>query len=161
MGAYNGSNWVQSVKPAPNKVHFDWKGFGLWVLSLLLSMMPVYIAVLKHCMAGEAFTLEFIIECYGEHDVLWAFGTVLLFCCFNIFSKKQNTNKWAKPCAFCGLFVFLFIEITWYIFKYHSSENASAVGLTALVIIGSIFLVASILIATLLQIYCLKVEGNS
>lgn len=158
MGAYKGS--VPRKRSTSSKVGFDWKALGLWLLSIVISLIPVYITILNQIRLGKPLGTEFWFECYGEYDVLWVFGTVLLLCCFNIFSKNSSTKQSGKTLAVVGLVFFAFLEATWLCFKYLNFENTTPEGLARLVALGNVLIIVAVLISTPLQVNFIKSEGK-
>lgn len=141
------------------KEKIDVKSFLIWIGSILLAMIPVYVAVLKQLGDEGKITRWFIFDCLGKYDALWAIGTVLLLCCFNVFAKKIGGRSLARHSlglAMGGFILFLFMEFTWFAYKYGNFSNASPNLILGLVVLGIVLALAALIISTPLQLDFIK-----
>lgn len=145
---YNGEV-VEESKTTKRK--FNWIALLLWLGSLVISLIPIYIPLVQHLIEtnGEI-KQDFWFACFKEYDTLWVFATVLLFSCVNqgtIERKYAKAKTLIKSLAVIGLILFGFLEATWITFKYYL-QTYQAWPIT----LGTILIVVSLIIATPLQI---------
>ena len=162
MSQYN-KNVVRRPKHK-NKLKIDWGSFFLWIGSVVLSLIPVYVAVLEQLGGSGVIDLRFVFDSLGKNDILWLFSTVLLFCCFNSFSKLRNNKIIRKGhivvMSIIGIAVSFLLEVTWYAYKYRSFEKLSAGAQLFLVIWGLLLSVIALIISTPLQIDFVSKESD-
>lgn len=147
---YNGEV-VEESKAKAAKGKFNWLALLLWLVSLAISLIPIYIPLVQHLIEtnGEV-TNDFWFACFKEYDILWVFATVLLFSCVN---QVTIERKYAKPkkrvisLTVLGLFFFAVLEATWIVFKYWLDAYQ-----TWPITVGTVLIVVSMIIATPLQI---------
>lgn len=155
MGSsYNGS--VEGREESTNeKKKFNWAALGIWLSSLVISLLPVYAFLLTWLGQKEVLDWEFAFECITQYDVLWTFSTVLLFSLFNCYVSGRAKKKGIYTFLLnVGRVLFVFMEITWYVFKYNvKSFTYWPIAL------GMILIVCSLIISTPLQIDFIKSEG--
>lgn len=96
-------------------VRFDWVAFFLWITSLLISLLPVFLAVLENIGEAEKFDAAFWLRCIKDNDILWVFGTFLLFAFVNsIICKKGKKQGLANGILYSvAIVLFVFIEGAW------------------------------------------------
>ena len=147
---YNGEV-VEESKAKASKGKFNWLALLLWIISLAVSLVPIYIPLVQHLIEtnGEI-TDDFWFACFKEYDILWVFATVLLFSCINqvtIERKYKKSKNLVKSLFALGIFLFLVLEATWIVFKYWLDVYQSWP-----ITFGSVLIVISMIIATPLQI---------
>lgn len=147
---YNGKV-VEESKAKAAKGKFNWLALLLWLISLAISLIPIYIPLVQHLIdTNGVVTNDFWFACFKEYDILWVFATVLLFSCVN---QVTIERKYAKPkkrvisLTVLGLFFFAVLEATWIVFKYWLDAYQ-----TWPITVGTVLIVVSMIIATPLQI---------
>lgn len=136
------------------KNKFDWVALLVWLGSLVLSLLPIYLSVLHYLNVNKTIDLQYCFKCITQDDILWVFGTVLLFSLVNCFvSRKKGNDKkeWVGIVLVLGVIVFCFLEGTWIFFKYSVTEYA-----TWPIVLGSILMILTLIISTPLQIDFIK-----
>lgn len=145
------------TKTITSEPSFDWSALIIWIVSLIISMIPIYIAMLKYLTANNQLDFNFLKQCFMEDDIIWVFATVLLFALANSISKhlnkKKKTPNWIKCVMPLGIVVFAIMETTWVVFKYVLNVPVTA---SWPVWLGIIFIVISLIISTPLQIDFIK-----
>lgn len=138
-----------------NEPKFNWIALLIWISSLIISLVPIYIPLIQHLDKHNGqITSEFWFACFKEYDILWVFATVLLFSCVNhvtgmcknIKSGKSSPNS-ITALTIAGLMLFAVIEAVWIAFKYFLNTYQSWP-----IYCGSVLILLSIIIATPLQI---------
>ncbi len=152
--SYNGS--VEGREESTNeKKEFNWGALGVWLTSLVISLIPVYAFVLTWLGQEKVLNWELVFECITQYDVLWTFSTVLLFSLFNCYVSGRSQKKGTITFLLnVGRILFVFMEITWYVLKYNV-KNFTYWPIT----LGMILIVLSLVISTPLQIDFIKGEG--
>ena len=157
QGQYTGevvsSGWARPAKPK-----FNWPALVVWLISLPISLIPIYIVLVEHLIQNNgAITNYFWLACFKNHDVLWVFATVLLFSCMNHFTVRKRAGKskgLITALRVLGGLLFLLLETTWIIFKYVLVDYQPWT-----VWLGAGLSIAAMIIATPLQIDFIKIEG--
>ena len=109
---------------AKSKGKFNWESFGLWICSIVVSLLPLYILGMQYLAEHNRLDKAFWVLAFVKGDVLWVFSTVLLFSLIDSVSKKRNREKkWVKGLQCFGLVVFLFSEGTWIYFNVNFPQN--------------------------------------
>lgn len=135
MDNYRGSV-KEKKKTVREKPKLNWVALIIWVGSILASFIPIYVHVLTWLLNSKDEKIDLwqlIFDCITKQDMLWIFSTVLLFA--------------------IGIALFVFLEITWAVFKYFTSEY-----ITWVVVLSVILMLAALVISTPLQIDSLKDE---
>lgn len=147
---------IETGPVVTGKPKFDWVAFLIWILSLLFSLVPIYISLIQHLIEfnGEI-KGEFWFACFKEYDILWVFATVLLFCCTNQITNalKHPQKKSIIALTVVGVALFGIIEATWIGFKYFLKTYQAWP-----LYFGAVLIVLSLVIATPLQINFIKNE---
>lgn len=148
---YSGENQAGNLK-------FNWRALVVWLLSLPISLVPVYIALVQHLdQTNGTITDDFWLACFKQYDVLWVFATILLFSCMNHFAirRRQGRSKgFITALRVLGGFLFVFLELTWLSFKYLLTHYQPWVGC-----LGTTLIIVAMIIATPLQVNFIKSEG--
>lgn len=156
QGKYSGKV-VSEDKTKVRKGKFNWSALGFWLLSLVISLIPIYISLVQHLIKTDGvITHEFWFACFKEYDILWIFATVLLFSCMNqltIERKIRESKRLLKTFTIIGFGLFAFLEATWIVYKYWL-VNFQSWPIT----FGTILIIAAMIIATPLQIDFIKYE---
>ena len=92
---YNGQVQQEEVDTEGKKT-FNWFAFFLWMISLIISLIPVYISALKYLGTEETLDIDYWFQCITKDDVLWVFATLLLFALFNSFISSMSTGRTLK-----------------------------------------------------------------
>ena len=152
---YNGT--IESGKSKLDKPKFDWISLVVWVASVVVSMIPIYLLLIPHLEENNGkIQKAFWFSCFKEYDMLWIFATVLLFACVNQVTSLRRKSKlginnkqkdWQDILVITGFIVFAFVEATWVAFKYVLVEYQ-----TWPIWIGTALILFSVAIATPLQI---------
>ena len=146
--SYNGK--VYTIEEG-RSCKFDWLAFGIWIFSLVVSLLPIYLLLLSHLKQLGVVDISFAFKCFVTEDTIWVFSTVLLFTLANCFnqSRKRKTKLWVKLLILFGSLVFIVSELTWVYFK----SNMTIESVIIWPIWLSIILIAiSLVISTPLQI---------
>lgn len=152
---------IQAVSHSQS-VKYDWFSLVMWVLSICIALLPIYVAYLTQLSITDKPPIRFWFECLGKNDGLWALGTVLLFCCCNTLIKIKNQQrvwKHAVPFIIAGIIDIVLIDVTWYIYKYVDFSNASSDVMEHLLRWGAILITAVLIISTPLQFDFVRKEG--
>lgn len=154
QGKYKGKV-VPEDEGKAKKGKFNWQALGIWLLSLVVSLIPIYIALVKHLIQTNGkIASDFWFACFKNYDVLWVFSTVLLFSCMNQLTNKQKTGKpkgIIKAFTIFGFCLFAFLEATWIIYKY-CLFNFQFWSVSW----GAILIIMAMIVATPLQIDFIK-----
>ena len=87
---YNGSYEIETN----DKNHgFDWSTLVFWIGSLLLSLIPMYIELIKYYNVNQEIDVEFWTHYFTKGDILWVFSTLLLFVLVDSKSKSKERRK--------------------------------------------------------------------
>lgn len=151
MGEYKG-NGIKTKVVTTKKMRFNLKGFFLWLASIVVSLAPVYIAMLNQIRLGKGFETKFWFSCFGEYDGLWVFGTVLLFCCCSSFSNQSMLTTGKRNLSLVGIGIFVLIEGMWLFLKCQDFSNTTTDGFGVFVTIGAILSVVALALSIPLQI---------
>lgn len=110
----NGFKRIETESTINKEIKFNGKALGLWIVSLVVSLVPFYISVFKYLSKYNTLDMNFWKTVFVKSDVLWVFSTVLLFALADSFLKKRHKNKvWLTVFRIIGFAVFLFSESTW------------------------------------------------
>lgn len=151
-GKYKGS---YQKKLAPKKDSFDWSALIYWLLSLLISLIPMYIELIKYLNQHEKIDIDFLKYYFVKGDILWVFSTLLLFVLMDLsLKKRKKEKKWVKNTCLVGRGVFLITEITWILFNTLNISDEVVWPLY----IGVPLVILSLIISTPLKIEFIK-EG--
>lgn len=157
--AYTGEVEHKIVNTSP-KGQFNWIALLVWLGSLIVSLVPIYLSALKYLIENNVIDLKFWFKCFTADDILWVFSTVLLFSLVNYFAKLYpgTAKKHSKSNLSLGLFVFgwiifVFAEATWLFFKYVLKSFS-----TWPIVLGVIWVIIIMLISTPLQIDFIRSE---
>lgn len=96
---------------------FDWSALIYWLVSLLVSLIPLYIEFIKYFNSQGKIDSKFWTNYFVNGDILWVFSTVLLFALVDsLIKKRRKEKKWVKNLSVFGIFFFLLVEVTWIAF---------------------------------------------
>ena len=142
------------------KWQFDWVAFLLWLLTLIFSLVPVYISTLKYLGQKGYLDEEFWFECITKNDILWIFATLILFALFNSFiNYRTNSLKKNKSTLIVlyiiALFAFAIVNATWFCLKYFVEKPA-----TWAIWVGVVLMICSLAISTPLEINSISVRDD-
>lgn len=160
MANYSGS--VKEQKKTVREIpKLNWVALIIWIGSILASLIPIYVHVLIWRLNSENEKIalgQLIFDCITKQDMLWIFSTVLLFaivnCAVNYFAgQHKKMAKVTGALIAVGVALFVFMEITWAVFKYFTSEY-----ITWVVVLSVLLMFAALVISTPLQIDSLKDE---
>lgn len=160
MANYRGSV-KEKKKTVREKPKLNWVALIIWVGSILASFISIYVHVLTWLLSSKDEKIDLwqlIFDCITKQDMLWIFSTVLLFaivnCAVNYFAgQHKKMAKITGALIAIGIALFVFLEITWAVFKYFTSEY-----ITWVVVLSVILMLAALVISTPLQIDSLKDE---
>ena len=112
---YNGSYEMETN----DKNHgFDWSTLVFWIGSLLLSLVPMYIELIKYYNVNQEIDVEFWTHYFTKGDILWVFSTLLLFVLVDSKSKRRKEEKkWVKIVFNVGIVLFAISEATFILFN--------------------------------------------
>ena len=79
------------------KKSFNWVAFVVWIISLIISLIPMYFELIKYINAYDELDIQFLKNCCINGDLMWAISTLLLFSLtdfvdFYCKQKKKSTN---------------------------------------------------------------------
>lgn len=96
-------------------VRFNWGAFFLWIASLLISLLPVFLTVLENIGGAKKFDTAFWLRCIKDDDILWVFGTFLLFAFVNsvVCGKAKEKTLWNGILYSVAIVLFVFLEGAW------------------------------------------------
>lgn len=101
-----------------NKISFNWKALIYWLCSLVVSLIPLYISIVRYYGKYQTIDTTFWRSVFVNEDILWVFATVLLFALADSVSKKRTKEKqWTQVFIPIGFVVFLLTEVTWILFN--------------------------------------------
>lgn len=147
---YNGNYEKYEV---PKKGSFNWNALIYWLISLLISLLPMYIELIKFVNEHGQLKVQFLTNYIVNGDILWVFSTLLLFVLADSHLKtRKKEKKWVKNLFLIGCLVFVFIEATWLAFYFMDIVETVKWPLW----IGSIMIALSLIIATPLKIEFIK-----
>lgn len=154
---YSGQVQQKEVDKEGNKA-FNWLAFFLWMISLIISLIPVYISALKYLGSGKALDVDYWFQCITKDDVLWVFATLLLFALFNSFISSMTTKRRIKKNRLHFLYIiavliFVLIEATWIGLKYFV-ETVAVWPIN----LGVVLIICSLIISTPLEINFIRNE---
>lgn len=157
---YSGQVRQEEVDTKGKKT-FNWFAFFLWMISLIISLIPVYISALKYLETEETLDINYWFQCITKDDVLWVFATLLLFALFNSFVSSMSTGRTFKKKALhflyiIALLVFALIEATWICLKYLVETVA-----VWPIYLGIFLMICSLIISTPLEINFIRNEDQS
>lgn len=155
MAYKNYNAGIKSGVVSANKPKFDWIAFLIWIVSLVVSLVPIYLLLVQHLIESNGeLKAEFWFNCFKDYDVLWVFATLLLFSCVSPITNVRKISKSGKhpknsitALIIVGFVVFVFIEALWLVFKYLLQEYQAWP-----IYLGTGFIILSLIIATPLQI---------
>lgn len=155
---YSGQVLKKEVDVEANKA-FNWFAFFLWMISLIISLIPVYISALKWLGSNKALDIDYWFQCITKDDVLWVFATLLLFALFNSFTSSMSTKRSFKKRLLHFLYIiavliFVIIEATWICLKYFIETVA-----VWPVYLGIFLMCCSLIISTPLEINFIRNGG--
>ena len=88
---------------------FDWGTLVFWLGSLLLSLVPMYIELIKYYNLNQKIDVNFWTNYFTKGDILWVFSTLLLFVLVDSKSKRRKEEKkWVKIVFNVGIVLFYF-----------------------------------------------------
>lgn len=151
------SNVVVEDLSKIKKNKFNWLSLGVWLISLVLSLIPIYLSFLQHLQEYGTIDDSFWFNCFVEYDILWVFATFLLFTCINPITCMINRKArpgWVTGLTVLGGVLFIFTEATWLFFKYRVISYA-----TWPITLGFVLIALTVVISTPLQINFIKGEG--
>ena len=148
---YGGQVQQKEVGVEGNKA-FNWFAFFLWIISLIISLIPVYISALKYLGSGKGLDTDYWFQCITKDDVLWVFATLLLFALFNSLISLMTTKRSIKRKLLLFLYIiaaliFVLIEATWICLKYFVETVAIWP-----IYLGIFLMICSLIISTPLEI---------
>lgn len=156
QGKYNGEV-ISEDEDKARKGKFNWSALGFWLLSLVISLIPIYISLVQHLIkTNGVITSEFWFACFKDYDILWIFATVLLFSCMNQLTIKRKivkSKRFVKVFTIIGFCLFAFLEATWIVYKYWLVHFQSWP-----ISFGAFLIVTAMIVATPLQIDFIKYE---
>lgn len=147
---------IESKAIQEKAVRFNWTALGLWLLSLVISLLPFYISLFKYLSINNKIDLAFWNTEFIKSDVLWVFSTILLFALADSFSVKNDHDRTSiKAFRILGFIIFMFSETTWILLSnFDISSNVYWP-----LILSLIFIVLILVFATPLKISFIKKEG--
>lgn len=152
-----GNNVVAEDFVSRKKGKFNWVSLCVWLISLVISLIPIYVSLLQHLQKYGSINDLFWFNCFTQYDILWVFATFLLFTCINpitrIISHKPHAG-WATGLTVFGCVLFIFTEATWLFLKYEVISYASWP-----ITLGFVLVLMTVTISTPLQINFIKSEG--
>lgn len=158
MGNLNAGQVVEREVEITEKVYFNWGALALWIGSLLLSLMPMFVSMLGNLAEQGDFNIEFWVKCIVAEDVLWVFGTLLLFALVNRvicgMTRQKKTGKCVWALYFAAIVIFVFSEATWLVLRLQDPEPA-----VGLFLVCVLFIIISLVISTPLEISFIKNGG--
>ncbi len=135
-----------------NKSTFDWSALIYWLMSLLISLIPLYIEFIKYLNVHGKIDINFWASYFISGDILWVFSTLLLLVLVDSsIKKRKDEKKWVKNLFFGGVVVFIFTEVTWIVFNFLDISEA-----TWSLYIGIPLITMSIVVSTPLKIEFIK-----
>lgn len=148
---YNGQVQQKEVGVEGNKA-FNWVAFFLWIISFIISLIPVYISALKHLGSGKGLDTDYWFQCITKDDVLWVFATLLLFALFNSLTSTMTAKRTGKNTLLILLhivsaLIFILIETTWICLKYFIETTTEWP-----IYLGAFLMICSLIISTPLEI---------
>lgn len=147
---YKGTYERQEIN---NTGSFNWKALIYWVVSLIVSLIPLYIELIRYLSIHQKIDLIFWNTCFVKGDILWVFSTLLLFVLVDsAIKKRKNEKKWVENLSLVGILVFIITEATWIGF-YLSDVAQDAVWP---LYIGLPLIIVSMIISTPLKIEFIK-----
>lgn len=157
-GKYERAGNVVPEKPSnKRKGKFNWLSLSVWLISLVLSLIPIYLSFLQHLEEYGVINDQFWFDCFIEYDILWVFATFLLFTCINPITRmisRKSSPGWVTGITILGFVLFIFTEATWLFFKYKVTSFAAWP-----ITLGFVLIALTIVISTPLQINFIKSEG--
>lgn len=161
-GSYNGGG-VTTEKEKTGKKRFDWISFIIWIFSLLVALIPIYLLLLKNLTKnGGKIDVNFFYESFVVEDTLWVLATVLLFSgvnCIVRYIQNYRKNKeltirvWEIVLLGIAGLVFIVSESTWVFFKNKMTVETPVAWAMW---ISIVFCIISLIVSTPLQMNFLK-----
>lgn len=151
------STYTGTVKESNKKVNgkFNVSALILWLCTLVVSLIPIGIEMLEYLNINGKIDSMFWLQCFVEGDLLWTFSTLVLFSVMNYFSRQQVIK--ANILVLIALSVFALTEALWFFFRYSVTATE---GTMWPIILGTICVIFSLIIATPLQIDFIRNEGE-
>ncbi len=153
--AYSGTGLTREKVKKANGL--DGVSLVWWFCSHFISLLPLYISIIKWSGEGKTLNVDFWKKCFLREDILWVFSTILLFSLTDAILKNHRENR--SLCRYLipiGLLVFLLIETTWIVFDY---ILPSSIGGLWPLYLGIFLSILSILVSTPLKISYMKEEN--
>lgn len=150
-----GNNYRGSYKKeiSDNKGVFDWNALIYWLVSLIISLIPLYIEFIKYLNTNGKVDINFWTSYFVNGDILWVFSTFLLFALVDSFNKKRKKEKiWVKNLFVFGVLVFLATEVTWIVFNFLNIDA----GAVWTLYIGIPLIMTTVVVSTPLKIEFIK-----
>ena len=125
-----GNNYRGSYKKevSANEWTFDLSALIQWLITLLISFIPLYIELIKYLNTTGEIDRSFWISYFVKGDILWVFSTFLLFVLMDFsIKKRKKEKKWIKILFFAGVLVFIFTEATWIAFNILDIDEEASV----------------------------------
>lgn len=132
---------------------FDWNALLYWLGSLIVSLIPLYLELIKYLNIHDEININFWSYYFIKGDILWVFATLLLFVLVDSNAKKRKKEKkWVKNTFNLGIVVFVFTEATFIIFNALNILDTKIWPLY----IGVSLVIISLVISTPLKIEFIK-----
>lgn len=134
--------------------------FGIWILSVLFSLVPVYvyiIALFANTKDIKGFWAT-CLDCIVELDLLWVSATILIMAMVNFTINRllaKKTTQKGLIWFFLGLLLAFILALTWAMFKYLITSD----GPWGFAILGFVLIVFSLAVSTPLQTDSLENEA--
>lgn len=153
-----GNKRIKKVS-SQNQFHFDWVMLIAWLATLVISFEPLYVSIIKYYELNHQLDNRFWCDAFMHEDILWVFGTVLLFTVFDSLGKKRiRTKKWVKALNIIGIAVLIFTEVIWVLFdNFLTTVNVDNEYWP--ICLGMIIVVFILLIATPLKLEVIREEN--
>ncbi len=158
---YNGK--LERCEIKPYKSHFNVWGFLFWILSLFISLIPIYINMIGYYDQNGEINKMFLFLCFTEYDALWVFTTFLMFILFDAISmwihNKLKVDRSTNKLIIFAIIVTILTEATWIALRCTNFKNP-LVHIDWVNWLGCIEIVLTILLSAPIRIYLLKKENK-